>query len=236
MKIKIIRSLLTPILGVSAIGAIAAASTSCGGGKKSDADTFNSFTYTLNEDGETYEIGIDLSKIDINNFNEKIVIPSQHPEDHKNITVIGEDFLKDAISFNSPIILPDTILTIKSNFLNNCQAFNQPLDLPTNVTSFFAGFLCNCHSFNKPLWLHENIIHFERFLQNAYSFCQAIIVDFYPANKFSSDDRFVLASNKDACDLYKFGAKLLGPFAHEFAQMFQNSNKYPFRRLIISED
>lgn len=236
MKFKnFIKCSLIPFYGLTLFSCTAISLTLLGCGKTPYNPTYyDFFTYTLNADGSSYEIGVNWeNSTDYvkEEFNQNVVIPNVHPIDGKPITVIGKSFLSGCESFNSNITFPNTVIIILNDFLSGCTNFNKPIILPENIVDFRAGFLCNCESFNQDLYLHKNITHYERFLQNAFSFCSKLYVDLNVAG-FETSEQYVCACNTNECDLYEIGVTVKGLNADLFKAKFKNSDVYPFRRLI----
>ena len=113
--------------------------------------------YTLNNDNMSYTVSTNFSNsYDVKfSFNSKFSIPSTY----NNLTVdyIANDFLAGCVSFNQPIVIPNTITQIGDNFLFECTSFNQSLYISDNVTNIGNNFLMNCFEFNSDIYISKSI-------------------------------------------------------------------------------
>ena len=87
-----------------------------------------------------------------------------------SLTTLPNRTLRNFISFNQPLTIPEGVEDLSNGFLQGCMAFNQPLKLPSTLTTTNSYFL-NIGSFNQPLVIPEGVIWLdEGFMNDAWNF------------------------------------------------------------------
>ena len=139
MKIKIIRSLLTPILGVSAIGAIAAASTSCGNDNDGNNIAVQSVDLDRNQlelfEGETEQLIATVLPEDASN--KKVTWTSSNLD----VAIVDENGVVTAVKKGIATI---TVITEDGGYIDTCLVIVSPVlvqsvDLDRNQLELFEG-------------------------------------------------------------------------------------------------
>ena len=92
------------------------------------------------------------------------------------ISNIGDQFLQNRWSFNSPLSIPENVTDIGSNFMDWCTGFNSPLIIGNNVQNIGKSFLYGASIFNQPLSLNGVSSLGNNFLSDCHAFNQPIAI------------------------------------------------------------
>ena len=182
-----------------------------------------------------------------NTFNQPITLSS-------NLNMIGESFLYGCSNFNQQLKFTNSLSIIDGHFLQDCLNFNQPLSIPS-VKTIGVSFLNGCENFNSDIYLKDITSINNYFLNGCISFnCYLSIPNsvtdigksfMYRNNSFDNtlnleskanvfvDSEYTCATDDEGALCYKSGFKISGNGGNEFMDKFENSNKKPYRNLVL---
>lgn len=177
------------------------------------------------------------------------------------LTSINNGFLKNCVNFNSPISMPDGVITIGHDFLYGCTSFNSTVDV-NNAGSIGYNFLASCSTFDQPISYHfdpDNGYYGIDYIGNDFlSGCSAFAQSFtvpgalssinanfmYNCNKFVGPlvcnnivsliaSNNTLATTNRRATMYTKGVTLTGSYAQSWKAIFPDRTTSPYRKLIV---
>lgn len=149
------------------------------------------------------------------------------------VTSIGERFLYNLYTFNSPLTLPSGLKTIGAYFMYNCNRFNQPISMPQGLTTIGNYFMYGCSYFNQELRMPQTLTSVGTyFMYCCDRLTTAVIMGGLAPTVFASDTRSFATTNKTAV-VFTTGFPINSTNFSGFQSRFGNNTSWsPYRKLL----
>lgn len=166
-------------------------------------------------------IGQDITTLDsyfmyeCTNFDGTITFANSAQEPSK-LTFINLGFMDSCTSFNSPIILPESVKVLGQSFLGSCSSFKSKLDL-SKVVAIGDDFMASCTSFNQQLIVPSTVTFVSNSFMTGCNNFVDLVIETDPYN-FVHDylSTLVVPENSLAAQ----GVTVSGTFKHAFCTQF----------------
>lgn len=154
-----------------------------------------------------------------------------------SMTQIGNTFLAQCYSLNSPLTIPSNVTQIGNYFLSGCSNFNSTITFPSGLTSISEAMLQNCTSFNQNITFPDTLTFLgSGCMYNCKGMTGIINVGSINASNFPlSDTSFATTDNTAAC--YVTGIEITGSGASSWMSHYPNRNTATYyRKLLLVEE
>jgi hypothetical protein len=156
---------------------------------------------------------------------------------------IGMQFLMPIganTSFNQPIVIPNTVTTIRDNFLSGCTLFNQPITLSNTLTHIQHSFLYGCTAFDQDITIPNGMVSIASdssgrgFLQNCDSMTHTVDFGSNSDGIFGGAyKQYHMSSTNQSASCVTSGIKITGTYAYEIHLALPDSaTSVPCRKLV----